>query len=118
MPYGVVYLQDDAKTPEITTFVIGPSPIQPHIYHFWGHEVCWTDLQTSAFISTYNLLTAIQYCCLSYIICMLSQCNIMTVRWQSWLCHTVQKHRHDLPSSITARCQQRRLASMCGPVCL
>jgi len=26
-----------------------------------------------------------------------------------------EKHWHDLGSSATARCQQRRLASMCGP---
>ena len=29
-----------------------------------------------------------------------------------------EKHRHDLGSSATARCQQRRLASTCGPMCL
>ena len=29
-----------------------------------------------------------------------------------------EKHRHDMGSSATARCQQRRLASTCGPMCL
>ena len=29
-----------------------------------------------------------------------------------------EKHRHDLGSSATARCQQRRLALTCGPMCL
>ena len=33
--------------------------------------------------------------------------------------HTTKfdKHWHDLGSSATARCQLRRLASTCGPVC-
>jgi len=30
----------------------------------------------------------------------------------------LEKHRHDLGSSATARCQQRRLASTCGQMCL
>jgi len=29
-----------------------------------------------------------------------------------------EKHRHDLGSSATARCQQRRLVSAYGPMCL
>jgi len=29
-----------------------------------------------------------------------------------------EKHRHDLGSSVTAHCQQRKLASKCGPMCL
>jgi len=29
-----------------------------------------------------------------------------------------EKRRHDLGSSATARCQQIRLASTCGPICL
>jgi len=29
-----------------------------------------------------------------------------------------EKHRHDLGSSATACCQQRRLALTCGPMCL
>lgn len=42
-------LQDDAETPQIASFVVGPSPIQPHIHHFRGHEVCWTNLTTAPF---------------------------------------------------------------------
>ena len=29
-----------------------------------------------------------------------------------------EKHRHDLGSSVATHCEQRRLASACGPMCL
>jgi len=43
-----VYSQDNAKTPKITSFVIGPGSIQPHVHHFWCHEIRRTNLSSTA----------------------------------------------------------------------
>ena len=71
-----------------------------------------------------NIFSSVHYTVFFYISCTLGFKQLKEKAWKTRKeldRHHItrfEKHPHDLGSIATARCQQRRLASTCGPKCL